>query len=180
MFMMPPPQALLPSMRRNGDKFTCNLEDFRKLMYLVLQFAPVDEEWYLGEYPDVTAEIQSGNIASASDHYRRSGYLEGRFPVRPVVDETWYLKMYPDVREAIARGDVADAQTHFIRSGYQEGRLPSPMPVDSTWYWSANPKATLRKKNGESAESTDDFIRYGFIEGFMPYRPDILLNQGEH
>jgi hypothetical protein len=178
MFMMPPPQALLPSMERRGDKFSCDWNDFTKLIYLALQFIPVDEEWYLSAYPDVVAEIESKNIASASDHFRRAGYLEGRFPIRPVVDEAWYLKMYPDVREAIARGVVVDAQSHFVSSGYQEGRMPCAMPVDSTWYEAANPQSSLRKMNGESCE--EDFIRFGFREGFMPYRPDIMIHhQGE-
>jgi len=180
MFMMPPPQALLPSMERRGDQFACDWNDFTKLIYLVLQLVPVDEEWYLAEYPDVKGEIESQNIASASDHFRRSGYLEGRFPIRPVVDETWYLTMYPDVREAIARGEVEDAQTHFVKSGYREGRMPYAMPVDSAWYQAANPRASLRTIHGDSSECDDDFIRFGFREGFMPYRPEILLNQGEH
>ena len=179
MFMMPPPQALLPSMERRGEEFVCAWKDFTKLIYLALQFVPVDEEWYLAEYPDVRAEIESQNIASASDHYRRAGYLEGRFPIRPVVDEAWYLSMYPDVREAIASGRVPDAQTHFVKSGHREGRMPYAMPVDSAWYHAANPRAALREIHGDSAESDDDFLRFGFREGFMPYRPEILLSQGE-
>jgi hypothetical protein len=179
MFMMPPPQALLPSMEQRGDKFVCDWDDFTKLIYLALQFISVDEEWYLNQYPDVAAEIKSKNIASASDHFRRSGYLEGRFPIRPVVDEAWYLKMYPDVRKAVARGIVRDALTHFVESGYREGRLPYPMPVDSVWYKAANPQASLRQLNGYTSESSEDYMRFGFREGFMPYRPGILLNQGE-
>jgi hypothetical protein len=58
-----------------------------------------DEEWYLSQYPDVRAAIQSGLLKSGLEHYRRDGILERRLPAKPVVDEAWYLQAYADLRE---------------------------------------------------------------------------------
>jgi len=40
----------------------------------------VDEDWYLKTYGDVTALVEQGAVGSASDHYQRSGYFEGKAP----------------------------------------------------------------------------------------------------
>src|SRR6266446_4201030 len=63
-----------------------------------------DEEWYLSQYPDVRAAIQSGLLKSAFEHYRRRGILEKRLPSKPVVNEAWYLEAYPDVAQAVREG----------------------------------------------------------------------------
>jgi hypothetical protein len=86
-----------------------------------------DERWYLSQYPDVRAAIQSGLLKSAWDHYRCQGILEKRLPSKPVVNEAWYLRVYPDVAQAIREGRVSNAYDHFVNCGYREGRAPSPV-----------------------------------------------------
>jgi glycosyltransferase involved in cell wall biosynthesis len=82
-----------------------------------------DAEWYLSTYPDVRAEVESGNIQSALDHYRTHGYVEKRLPSKPVVDEIWYLQMYPDVAQKIREGCEVSGYDHFVKYGYREGRI---------------------------------------------------------
>jgi hypothetical protein len=89
--------------------------------------AKFDEEWYLSQYPDVRAEIQSGNQKSGLEHYRRHGIVEKRLPAKPVVDEAWYLRAYPDVAQAIRVGRETSAYDHFVKEGYREGRAPRPV-----------------------------------------------------
>jgi hypothetical protein len=86
-----------------------------------------DEEWYLSQYPDVRAAIQSGLLKSALEHYRRHGILEKRLPSKPVVNEAWYLRTYPDVAQAIREGRQMSAYNHFVKYGYREGRAPRPL-----------------------------------------------------
>jgi hypothetical protein len=93
-------------------------------MFTVAKF---DEEWYLSQYPDVRADIQSGTFKSGLEHYRRHGILEKRLPAKPVVDEAWYLRAYPEVKQAIREGRETSAYDHFVKYGYREGRAPRPV-----------------------------------------------------
>ena len=170
-YNLPPINILMPGLRFEGDCVQCSKVDLEKLLYLILQHVPFDEEWYLSEYPDVKKGIHAGIIGSGADHYRRSGYLEGRLPFEPVVDEAWYCNQYPDVKNAIKTGVVPDARTHYLTAGRFEGRLPSRIPVDAGWYRCAYPKARLRLEKGESFNDEDDFVRFGHTDGFQPFRP---------
>lgn len=143
---------------------------FKGFLYSILSQGFVDEEWYLSEYPDVRPIIEAGDLASALDHYSRSGYFEGRFPFRINVDEGWYLATYPDVAQAVRAGRVVDATAHFFQSGYADGRLPYAMPVDPTWYLAAYPVAALRINKKISSTAAEDFLRYGYRAGFTPFR----------
>lgn len=44
------------------------------------QAYPVDEKWYLAEYPDVAVAVAAGNVDSATAHYLATGRKEGRLP----------------------------------------------------------------------------------------------------
>jgi hypothetical protein len=89
---------------------------------MLVERAEVDEEWYLEVNPDVAAGIQRGEVSSATDHFRRWGFLEGRLPRPLAFDEKWYRNEYPDVDAAIRAGDFANGYTHFIQYGAAEGR----------------------------------------------------------
>jgi hypothetical protein len=172
MYSLPSIAVLIPSLQAGEDGLVrCTRADFEKLLYLVLQHVPFDEEWYLSQYPDVRKAIQAGIISSGADHYRRSGYIEGRFPFEPVIDESWYCKQYPDVNDAINSGAIPDARTHYLTVGRFEGRLPCRIPVDANWYRAAYPKAQLRLNRQDSISEEDDFIKFGHLEGFQPFRP---------
>jgi hypothetical protein len=98
--------------------------DFLKVLRLIAATVPVDQQWYLERYADLREALQAGAIASGTDHFVDSGYMEGRLPADIGVDERWYLQQYPDVADDIANGVVASARDHFINNGYKEGRLP--------------------------------------------------------
>jgi hypothetical protein len=110
----------------NGQlKINNTYDEFLEIVRLLLRSVPVDETWYLAEYPDVAEAIAAGEIKSAKLHFIDSGYFEGRLPSPLEVDEAWYLAEYPDVAEGIARGELQSAKQHFIDHGYEEGRMPS-------------------------------------------------------
>jgi hypothetical protein len=85
----------------------------------------VDTEWYLSQYPDVKAGIESGKFKSAYQHFIENGYREGRVPTKFTFDEAWYLATYPDVAQAIKSGAAKSAYDHFLQNGYGEGRKPN-------------------------------------------------------
>lgn len=101
-------------------------ESFIGIIKLMLSGVPVDEEWYLAQYPDVAKAISEGQVESPRQHFIDNGYFEGRLPFVMSVNEKWYRKEYPDVAKGIQSGNLATAQDHFVRDGYKEGRLPFP------------------------------------------------------
>lgn len=112
----------------NGQlKVNNTYDEFLDIVRLLLRSVPVDEEWYLTEYPDIAEAVAQQEVKSARNHFIDSGYFEGRLPGPLVVDEAWYLKEYPDVAEGIERGDIQSAQQHFLEHGYEEGRSPTPI-----------------------------------------------------
>ena len=94
------------------------------MSYTIAKF---DEEWYLSQYPDVSAVVLNGSVKSGLEHYRRHGFLEKRLLAQPEVNEAWYLRAYPDVAQAIREGRETSAYDHFVNHGYREGRAPRPV-----------------------------------------------------
>ncbi len=170
MYMPPHIAQLMPSLRVSRDgKVECRLDDLRRLLFLAMHATPVDEDWYRRAYPDVIEAIESGQVASATEHYRRSGYLEGRFPFEPTVDETWYLQRYPDVKAALRAG--RSPMDHFIASGYSEGRQPMRPSVDAGWYLRTYASARRDVDAGKAESAADHYLRTGYAQGMLPCRP---------
>jgi hypothetical protein len=127
-------KALLPSLEiivRNSSPLSngtvkMSMVDVRKILRVVLAGVRVDEEWYLGQVPELREDLQKGKFASVTEHYFAHGYLEGRLPERPQFDETHYLQSFPDVAAAIKAGRIKSGFDHFVRDGYCEGRPPTP------------------------------------------------------
>jgi hypothetical protein len=55
-------------------------DNVEEIIKLFLARVEVDEAWYCEAYPDVAEAIREGGIASAAEHFRDSGYFEGRAP----------------------------------------------------------------------------------------------------
>jgi hypothetical protein len=108
-------------------EISMSLEQFEKLLRVMLRHIAVDEAWYRNTYPDVDEAIRNGELRSAKDHFVASGYFEGRKCGRVVVDDKWYLSEYPDIAEGIEVGELRSAQQHFDSHGEKEGRLPHPL-----------------------------------------------------
>jgi len=112
----------------NGQlKVNNTYDEFLDIIRLILRSVPVDETWYLAEYPDIAEAVAAGEVKSARHHFIDSGYFEGRLPSALVVDEAWYLSEYPDVAEGIERGEIQSARQHFLEHGYEEGRSPAAL-----------------------------------------------------
>jgi hypothetical protein len=97
-------------------------EAVNRLLEVLARSIPVDEQFYYSNYPDVYAEVTSGQLGGAAQHFVEHGFYEGRFPSDVAVDEKDYLARYPDVIEGIESGIVESATDHWIRYGRLEGR----------------------------------------------------------
>ncbi len=87
-----------------------------RLMRLISQTDLFDPEWYLAQYPYVTASAVSPLL-----HYVKQGGIEGRNP-GPFFDSAWYLNRYPDVAQA-----GLNPLVHYAEWGSSEGREIRPV-----------------------------------------------------
>jgi hypothetical protein len=125
-----PPFALLQqkfkSINANGKRrLEMAHQDFIDLVKLMLRVVPINESWYLSQYPDVARAVKQGVYKSAKHHFVEEGYFEGRAPYEFAVDEDWYRRAYPDIAAGIRSGALGSAKEHFVEYGYREGRLPT-------------------------------------------------------
>ena len=107
-----------------------------------------DEAGYFRLYPDVARAVAAGEAASGWQHYRESGWRDGRRPND--VDAAFYLAAYPQAAADIAAGRAADAAPHYLRFGRGRGYRPcrtapaaepATMPAAFPWLWTDLPHA---------------------------------------
>ncbi|WP_295540858.1 hypothetical protein [uncultured Pseudacidovorax sp.] len=89
---------------------------------VIARSIPVDPEFYLRTYKDISEAIQSGAVSSASEHFINHGFYEGRLPMEPKIDEQLYCQKYPDIGEAIVDGRIESGADHWASFGRLEGR----------------------------------------------------------
>jgi SAM-dependent methyltransferase len=138
--------------------------EIRRLLDAYIVCWPFDEHHYIKTYPDIAEGVRTDRFGSGWEHFRQSGYLEGRFPIKPGVDTDWYLETYRDVAAAVEKDSSKSAEQHFVSHGYREGRLPFKPQVDVNWYsWMYLPEA---KNNPPLCEV--DFVPRGYRSGKIP------------
>jgi hypothetical protein len=110
---------------QEGHKtLTLDRDGFMVVLTEMLQAASFDEQWYLGEYPDVAEAVERGEFSSAREHYVRFGYFEGRLPGLNGFDAEAYCGVYPDLEYILVEPKSdSKAKAHFIEHGYREGRF---------------------------------------------------------
>jgi hypothetical protein len=133
---------------------------------MALTSVHVNEAWYKKTYRDVASAISEGSILSPTEHYRRAGYIDGRFPFEPLVDEAWYIETYPDIMRS-----RAGALQHFQDSGYFEGRIGHKPTIDEIWYCHEYPAAAKSVAVGEYSSCEEHFLNVGYRLGFFPTKP---------
>ncbi|WP_216856474.1 hypothetical protein, partial [Acidisphaera sp. S103] len=55
-------------------------DDVVDVLKKFLEAVPVDEDWYLAEYPAIGGFVKRTPTESASSHFYKHGYFEGRKP----------------------------------------------------------------------------------------------------
>jgi phytanoyl-CoA hydroxylase len=130
------------------------------------------ESDYLALYPGIDEAIQSGNFASAWDHYLKHGRSEGRLICR--FDEAFYRRSYPLAGSDLRANRIETALDHYILLGRGRGYLPhaaAPRPVGAAdGLWIDAPDAVDRvhgryetgQITAQQAERLEAFAREGF------------------
>ncbi len=126
--------GITPEQLTKGTEVSIDGAVLRHLIEMALGYSNIDEAVYR-RYADIDTALNDGVIDSASDHYRKSGFFEGRFAPSRGFDEDWYVKQYPDVALAIKSGEVATGLEHYLEMGYKEWRASSAANIDDVRNW---------------------------------------------
>jgi Bacterial cadherin-like domain len=125
-----------------------------------------DEEFYLGQNPDVAAAVARRSFQSGFEHFLRNGQYEGRDP-SGLYNDRYYLSQNPDVAAAVARGNFRSGFQHFLRYGESEGRNASTLYNEQT-YLAENPDVAAAVARGNFRSGLQHFLQHGFAEGRVP------------
>lgn len=121
-----------------------------------------DENYYLGQNPDVAQALQAGAFGSGQQHFINFGIRERRDP-SAFFDTDFYLANYLDVEAEVKTGNIT-ALEHFINFGQFEKRDPF-LEFDTQHYLAL-------ENNPDVAEAVDrdeitgiqHFIKFGQLE----------------
>jgi hypothetical protein len=148
-----------PDLLRNNDaQVTIPVALLRLMLEAILETQDVDEAAYRRTNPDVGAAISAGRIRSAYEHYRSSGYFEGRRGAEAAFNEVWYLQRYADVRSAVASGKYRTGWDHYQAEGMHEWRSPNATAEVDLHRWRQAlarqaPPATVKQPEAERSEA---------------------------
>lgn len=121
-----------------------------------------DESFYLSNYPDVKAAVDTGGFSSGLQHFQLYGLAAGRVLVSPFYDEQFYLQTNPDVAASVASGAFSSGLQHYIQFGEAEGRSAGPFNEDT--YLLTNPDVAAAVDAGAFSSGLQHYIQYGQFE----------------
>ena len=188
-----PPSCLVLTkwMDSVGTPGTRNLspqyDDILDVLEVVLRAVPVDEPWYLAEYPGVADFIARTPTETAASHYRKHGYFERRRPFAPgwrgLPDPAPFSRIQTRLRIVPARGRLlVDITRDGLFAAIKE--ILIAVPVDDAWYRATYPKAAADIDNGRFASARDHYLNAGFCAGCLPSDPMVneawYLSHYEH
>jgi hypothetical protein len=127
----------------NSSKVDVSGAALKFLISEVLRHVAVDEDWYFDRYLDVRAAKLSGDVKSSANHFRVSGYIEGRFPRPMPFDADFYFRTYSDLGRVFEPSDLDGLRRHFETRGYFEGRAGVAEHFEEAERWRAASNAKL-------------------------------------
>ena len=146
-------------------------DDVLDVLRAMLAIVPVDETWYLAEYPDVSAWVGRVKDESAASHFRKHGYFDGRQPFaegwqglqRPVPckELTRHLRLSPGREGLVAQIERQD----FL--GMIQAMLRA-VRVDDLWYRTTYPGAAADIRGGRYSTAAAHYAGAGYFEGWLP------------
>ena len=151
-------------------------DDILDVLRGFLVVVPVDEDWYSSQYPDVVRFLAKVRGESATSHFRKFGYFDGRQPFA----ESWRDLPRPILFSRLKAGfnvvvTCRGLRVDIERDGFLElvRDFLRLVPVDETWYPETYPEAAEDIRSGNFLSASDHYIRKGYFEGFVPFDVDI-------
>jgi hypothetical protein len=147
-------------------------DDIIEVVSVFLGAVPVDENWYVSEYPAVSKFISRVPDATPSTHFQKHGYFEGRRPFAEGAAGRTALEPFANIRKTLAvqpsrgrllvtirRQSLLDLVTTILKA----------VPVDEDWYRARYPSVLAEVNSGKFHSVSDHFIQYGYRKGYLPF-----------
>jgi hypothetical protein len=157
--------------RDEGGRMIMPYEDVVDLLEAFVGAIPVDEGWYLTEYPPVADLVRSIPAETAASHFRMHGYLEGRRPfaagwngyAQPIA----FDRLKPLLRLVPTRGGLT---ARMFREEFLEliKQLLRAAPVDTTWYSAYYPIPEMGFTESNIGTIATHFAETGYFNGWLP------------
>ena len=161
----------------NTARLRLPYDDILDVLRGFLVVVPVDEDWYRSEYPDVVRFLAENRDESATSHFRKFGYFNGRHPFA----EGWRGLRRPILFTGLKGGFnvvVTRRGLHIDieRDGFLElvRKLLAAVPVDETWYREHYPEAAEDLRSERVLSASDHYVRKGYFVGFLPF--DVVVD----
>lgn len=179
---VPPFAALKTWMTRHAAADNTHLaavyDDVVDVLKKFLEAVPVDEDWYMAEYPAVRGFVECTPTESATSHFYKHGYFEGRKPFAPgwrgltepvpLAQSYTRLRVVPNLgrlRVDIAQDDFLDLISNILIA----------VPIDDSWYCAAYPEAAKEIDNGTYSSAAGHYVERGYFDGCLPF--DMIVDE---
>jgi hypothetical protein len=153
-------------------------DDVLDVLKKFLEAVPVDEDWYMAEYPAICRFVERTPTESVASHFHKHGYFEGRRPFAPgwhdLTEPVPFAQSYDRLRivPMLGRLRVDIARDDFLAL---IKNILVAVPVDDPWYCAAYPKAAKKIDNGTYSSAAEHYVERGYFDGCLPF--DIIVDE---
>jgi hypothetical protein len=162
-----------------STRLVVTYDDVLDILKGFLAAIPVDEVWYCAQYPAVADYV--GRVAgeTATTHFRKHGYFEGRKPFEPgwrgLTEPVRFTELTPCLGVSPRHGRLMidierDEFINVIK------KVLKAVPVDEAWYFANYPKTAALIKNGTFSSGIEHYAELGYFHGQLPF--DIAVDDG--
>jgi hypothetical protein len=151
-------------------------DDVLDVVRAMIAVVPVDEDWYLAEYPTVARVVLRTPDETAAIHFRKHGYFEGRQPFaagwRDLRQPVPFRELAKSFRLVVARGGLL---ADFDRNDFLDSikTILALVSVDDEWYRKTYPGAADEVLSGRSSSAAEHYATTGYFQGLLPADVDV-------
>jgi hypothetical protein len=162
----------------DGARLTLTYDDVLDVFRGFLQAVPVDENWYTGEYPAISGFLTRSPSHTATSHFQKHGYFEGREPFAPgwrgLTAPVPFAQLKTSLRIRPTRGHlrVDIAREDFLRL---IKTILIAVPVDEAWYRATYPVVAKVIDDGEFPSARSHYAERGYFDNRLPF--DIVVDE---
>jgi hypothetical protein len=151
-------------------------DDVLDVLRAMIAIVPVNEEWYLTQYPDVVGFMSRLPDETATSHFRKHGYFNGRLPFA----DGWqglrapvrFTELTRNLRIVPARG-MLYAEMEREDFLVMVRVLLRTLSVDELWYRKAYPEAANEIDATGIATAAEHYATSGYFKGWLPVDIDV-------
>ncbi len=182
MLYIPPYSILCKWMDRyaqpDASRLIAPYDDVLDVLKGFLAPIPVDDTWYLTEYPAVADYLRRSPNETPGLHFCKHGYFEGRRPFAPnsngLTEPVPFNHLKTGLRVTPAHGRL---RVDVDRTAFLDiiKSLLIAVPVSQAWYRSTYPAAARLVDDGTFRSETDYYAQRGYFEGHFAF--DIVVDE---